>query len=91
MRQRSGHAQFEFTADRFSCDTVHSYPTIDFRHNGLSTTLTGNTDKQNKYTNIPVVENRSFTRNKGRFLCSNIYGQQKYPVGNVFGNIGCIK
>ena len=40
--------------------------------------------------NIPVVKNRSFMRNNV-FLCPNIYGQQKYPVRNVSGNIGYIK
>ena len=42
--------------------------------------------------NIPAVQNRSFMRNKGHvFLCPNVYGQQKYHVGNMSGNIGYIK
>ena len=44
VRQRSGHAQFEFTDDRFSRDADI------IRHNGLSITLTGNAGKQSKYT-----------------------------------------
>ena len=32
-------------------------------------------------------------RNKGHvfFLCPKIYGQQKYPVMNVSGNVGYLK
>ena len=44
--------------------------------------------------NISVVKNGSFMRNKGYVflcVCPNIYGQQKYPVRNMYGNIGYIK
>ena len=51
VRQRSGHAQFEFTDDGFSRDADYNVnPTIHIRHNGLSITLTGNAGKQSKYT-----------------------------------------
>ena len=49
--QRSGHAQFEFTGDRFSRDAdYNATQQIHIRHNGLSITLTGNAGKQSKYT-----------------------------------------
>ena len=48
VRQRSGHAQFEFTDDRFSRDADNNATQqYIIRHNGLSITLTG---KQSKYT-----------------------------------------
>ena len=62
-------------------------------HNGLSVSLpeTQVIDRAN-CQNISVMKNGSFMRNKGPvFLCPNIYGQQKYPVRNVSGNIGYIK
>ena len=60
-------------------------------HNGLSVSLPETQDRAN-CQNISVVKNESFMRNKGPdFLCPNIYGQQKYPVRNVSGNIGYIK
>ena len=46
VRQRSGHAQFEYTDDRFSRDADYNAT----QHNGLSTTLTGNAGKQSKFT-----------------------------------------
>ena len=61
VRQRSGHAQFEFTDDRFSRDADYNAS----QQYGLSITLTGNAGKQSKYTKIQVVKNRSFIRNKG--------------------------
>ena len=51
VRRRSGHAQFEFTDDRFSRDAdYNATQQYIFRHNGLTITLTGNAGKQSKYT-----------------------------------------
>ena len=47
VRQRSGHAQFEFTDDRFPRDADYN---ATQQYNGLSITLTGNAGKQSKYT-----------------------------------------
>ena len=62
-------------------------------HNGLSVSLPETQVNRANCQNISVVKNESFMRNKGPvfFLCLNIYGQQKYPVRNVSGNIGYIK
>ena len=61
-------------------------------HNGLSVSLLETQVNRANCQNISVVKNESFVRNKGPvFLCPNIYGQQKYPVRNVSGNIGYIK
>ena len=58
-------------------------------HNGLSVSLPETQVNRANCQNISVVKNESFVRNKGPvFLCPNIYGQQKYPVRNVSGNIG---
>ena len=50
-------------------------------HNGLSISLIGNQVNRVNFVNrqnFRVVKNGSFMRNKGRFLCPYIYGQQKY-------------
>ena len=62
-------------------------------HNGLSDSLPETQVNRANCQNISVVKNGNFMRNKGPvfFLCPNIYGQQKYPVMNVSGNIGYIK
>ena len=63
-------------------------------HNGISITLTGNTGKQrlSKYTKYSRSEKQKFYEKKVKsLLCPNIYRQQKYPVKNVFGNIGYTK
>ena len=96
MRQRSGHAQFEFTYDRFSRDAVwlpyNRFYWTDTGYNGLSVSLPETQVNRANCQNNSVVKNESFMRNKGPvFLCPNIYGQQKYPVRNVSGNIGYIK
>ena len=93
MRQRSGHAQFEFTYDRFSRDAVYNrFYWTDTGYNGLSVSLLETQVNRANCQNNSVVKNESFMRNKGPvFLCPNIYGQQKYPVRNVSGNIGYIK
>ena len=49
VRQRSGHAQFEFTDDRFSRDADYN-ATQQYILDGVSITLTGNAGKQSKYT-----------------------------------------
>ena len=46
MRQRSEHAQFEFTDDRFSRDADYNAT----QQYILDITLTGNAGKQSKYT-----------------------------------------
>ena len=88
MRQWSGHAQFEFTDDRFSRDAVHNATQQQWTHEGqthtghnsLSTTLTGNTGKQGKYTKYSGSENRSFMRNKGHvFFVSEQLRTAKIP------------
>ena len=56
VRQRSGHAQFDFTDDRFSRDADYSAT----QQYILDITLTGA-----NIQNIQVVKNRSFMRNKG--------------------------
>ena len=97
MRQRSGHAQFEFTYDQFSRDAVQKATLqqilLDaYRTNGLSVSLPETQVNRTNCQNISLVKNESFMRNKGPvFLCPNIYGQQKYPVRNVSGNIEDIK
>ena len=97
MRQLSGHAQFEFTYDRFSRDAVQKatynrFYWTDTGYNGLSVSLPETQVNRANCQNNSEVKNESFMRNKGPvFLCPNIYGQQKYPVRNVFGNIGYIK
>ena len=57
VRQRSGHAQFEFTDDRFSRDT-------DYNATHLSHSPETQVNRAN-IQNIQVVKNRSFMRNKG--------------------------
>ena len=46
-------------------------------HNGLSTTLTGNTGKQGNYTKYSGSENRSFMRNKGHVFCVRTFMDSK--------------
>ena len=46
VRQRSGHAQFDFTDDRFSRDADYNAT----QQYILDITLTGNAGKQSKYT-----------------------------------------
>ena len=64
-------------------------------HNGLSVSLPETQVNRANCQNISVVINESFMRKKGPVfflcVCPNIYGQQKYPVRNVSGNIGYIK
>ena len=50
VRQRSGHAQFGFTDDRFSRDADYNATQQYISDIGLSITLTGNAGKQSKYT-----------------------------------------
>ena len=54
VRQRSGHAPFEFTDDRFSRDA-------DYNATQQDITQVNRANIQN----IQVVKNRSFMRNKG--------------------------
>ena len=49
VRQRSRHAQFEFTDDRFSRDADYN-ATQQYILDITVITLTGNTGKQSKYT-----------------------------------------
>ena len=60
VRQRSGHAQFEFTDDRFSRDADY-YATQQYI---LDITVETQVNRAN-IQNIQVVKNRSFMRNKG--------------------------
>ena len=61
-------------------------------YNGLSVSLPETQVNRANCQNNSVVKNESLMRNKGPvFLCLNIYGQQKYPVRNLSGNIGYIK
>ena len=58
----------------------------------LPITLTKNTGKKSKYTNIPVVKNRSLMGNKGHvFGVRTFMDSKKFPVRNVYGNIGYFK
>ena len=50
VRQRSGHAQFEFTDDRFSRDADYNATQQYILDITVSITLTGNAGKQSKYT-----------------------------------------
>ena len=76
MRQRSGHAQLEYTYHRFSGDAVQT----DFigRIQDITDYLSHLPETQVNRANcqnISVVKNGSFMRNKGPvFLCPNIYG-----------------
>ena len=79
-----------------SCPTRSGQQRNQFRthtgQNGLSVSLPETQVNRANCQNISVVKNESFMRNKVPvFLCPNIYGQQKYPVRNMSGNIGYIK
>ena len=60
VRQRSGHAQFEFTDDRFSRDADYNAT----QQYILDLTVETQVNRAN-IQNIQVVKNRSFMRNKG--------------------------
>ena len=82
MWQRLGHAQCEFTDDRFSRDAVPKdfigrIQDITDYQSHLPETQVNRAYCQN----ISVVKNGSFMRNKRHVfcvcVCPNIYGQQK--------------
>ena len=50
VRQRSGHAQFEFTDDRFSRDADYNATQQYILDITIYLSLTGNAGKQSKYT-----------------------------------------
>ena len=82
----------DFLAMLFKMLPYNRFYWTDTGYNGLSVSLPETQVNRANCQNNLVVKNESFMRNKGPvFLCPNIYGQQKYPVRNVSGNIGYIK
>ena len=83
MRQLSGHAQFEFTYDRFSRDAVQKATLQQILldaytgHNGLSVSLPKTQVNRADCQNISVVKNESFMRNKGPVFCVRTFMDSK--------------